>query len=1231
MNEFNVIECPLDFGTVKLIEASAGTGKTTAIQNLFIRLLIEGETPTNISQILVVTYTEAATAELIIRIRENLANAINASKSGEPPADDLLKKILEKANKTGSTEIIRLRLQAALANFDEASICTIHGFCARMLNEFAVESGESFATELVSDDSDLFRETAADFYRLLFFRTDEWLPGVVAAECKFTMESLQNFARLIMKNPECAIENGTEILPLQDVEYTLHSVFEEFMQYWDDNRDEIIAAFEDNSEIMKKAPCASLTNFIGRMQRDNIDRDLVVNTMNDLAKNDITDAKYAKKEWCTGNGSTPSVFEEISDIVSRFSDAFKIYVKSIKAEFIQYTRRPDTLAAKKRLMQVKTFDDLLINTRNALRNEIFAERIRQRFKVVMIDEFQDTDPVQYEIFNTVFNHHDTLMLMVGDPKQSIYAFRGADIYSYIDAGKNLADQSNIFTLTKNYRSCEKMLQGFNIIFGGKNPFVEEKIAYHAAVSGREIGRLLVESVDNFTAPLEIFPLVEDEDSNAQTVAKHSNFEFISRIVTLLRLAETVNASGQPMARFEVGGICHAVKPSDIAILTYSNREARLYCKKLAATGIPAVLQNSGNVFATPEAREIYHVMNGILNPGNNRLLFTALTTSILGLDAASINIIGNDEFSGDELEKYRKEFYDLRDLWQNKGFMPMFFSLQRGDKVIHRKESEQPALERHLTDISHLAELLHQMARSRQLSMDGLLNWLQERITGGEDDAAYEQRLESDDDAVKILTVHKSKGLQFPIVFCPSLWGWGFMPGKRKEEEFFFHRETNNGYKIFLELGTKNFAGSQLYYRREKLAEAVRLFYVAVTRAKYYCCIAHREQKKKRDNAIEYLTGNLVDSTISQYLLTGTPPLTVGAGVGIGSAWRQSDNIKFSEPAEYKKLERVKKETVLLPLDGRNFPRRVPHDFRIMSFSSMTAGEHENDFTPGGEETIAAGVATTPAVAALGDSQPLFADFPSGALSGDCIHSILEKFDFQQIYEPGWREHPEVRELIEKNLIQFGRVDGNAGSEHYTRSLEARRRQICAMLEQVLSTPLLPGIVLAKIPCRQRLAELEFYFSVPDKIQISRLEALLQEKFPSPMWQYRNPLGEETAKYGFMNGKIDLVFQERGKYWLADWKTNSLGMPYRNYNQTALKNSMISSFYLAQAAIYTVALDRFLTMRLPHYTPEKHLGGAFYLYTRGMNGESPETGVFHMPYDREMLERLKEIFPGGKA
>ena len=1277
MREFDLLSQPLLAGTVSLIEASAGTGKTTAIENLFIRLLLEGierdgeNIALEVKQILVVTFTEAATAELVDRVRRNIFRAIELldaklvidnvnylDKKPEEISDILIRLLvnfLTKDDESGGPDRRKMHyanhlLHVALSDFDEASISTIHGFCSRMLNEFAFESGVPFGAELIADDRLLIDEVAADYWRQHFYAPGSKLKCAAAEAGGLTPAELSLLARNILKAPEIKLSGEENIPDAACVYADLDTACEQLSDFFVSRKAEICGLLQNNQDIFKADFRRGFPDAFAALGAglENKDFASIVSAIDFFAPENFSENQQKRKVWKVTDGLMPPVIAELLKLCKEFKQAADDFCVAVKIGFVRYLRDSGTLKMKKRQLQVQSFDDLLSDMHCGLKTQpFFAARIRQRFKVALIDEFQDTDPVQYDIFRLIFQDKSTLMLMVGDPKQSIYAFRGADIYSYLHVAGGMNSECRT-TLNKNFRSSGRLLEAFNTVFGTENPFVEKDIVYLPAESGREPDRLVIDGEDIASSPLKLWMLEPGADLGQLPRKKAVDSlrkAVASKIAWMLTMAGEINPAGQPRARFEKvksAVECKPVKASDIAVLTDSNREARQMREALADAGVPAVLQNSGNIFATDEAAELYHVLRAAAEPGRDPLLRTALATAMFGFNGE--DIAGLDDPAGDsgepEIELWRRRFLDFNILWREKGFVQMFFRMLHEDAVhstrrlsIRENLLVLPLGERHLTDLLHLGELLHQASRGGALGLNGLIAWLHERILRPEDNEEHEQRLESDDDAVKIMTVHKSKGLQFPIVFCPFSWNRGFYykeyyANDRKEEnDFFFHLQDKNGsYKLLFESGYGDLPVNRIRYRREKLAESLRLLYVALTRAKQFCCVAWGSIKETEDSALMYLTRDWPDADIRSYFEQHGKELIPGQGEN-RSKWENNSAIKLEKP--FADTVRYESERKPLQLEAKQQSRPIPADWGIMSFSSLCAGIHTGKVqSPGWDDGSASPGPLEEAAAADNEPESPLADFPAGPVSGDCIHEIFEELDFTVISDAGWRMLPDVKKLISDKLQKFGRVD----SARFDDSLTERGLMIGDMLANVLNTPLTAGggtFRLAEVPRQKRVSEMEFFFQVADPVRLAELSKLLQRNFHPETAAGFEHTGGKAPRRGFMNGKIDLFFEHGGKYWIADWKTNWLGRKYSTYNHAALSSDMIANSYLMQAAIYVLAVDKFLKSRVRDYDYNRHFGGVFYLFVRGMDGKRPDQGVFTMRPELDFIRELAEIFPGG--
>ncbi|MCK5680765.1 UvrD-helicase domain-containing protein, partial [bacterium] len=552
--------------------------------------------------------------------------------------------------------------------------------------------------------------------------------------------------------------------------------------------------------------------------------------------------------------------------------------------------------------------------------DILRGLVAERFKVALVDEFQDTDPVQNSIFNTFFDRPEVLFYRIGDPKQSIYGFRGADIYAYLGAA--LADGQERATLDKNYRSTPQLLKAFNRIFSVPDPFLLDGIDYRKMVCGRplkEQERLLVDGSEG--AALHFWHLAGAGDRDLTAGA--ARYRLFSAVAN--SCAELLSLAQQPLLhgavakgwRAEIVGFADGSEPasrrplraSDIAILTATNKEAVQMWQACQKCKVPAVVAAAENLWQTSEAQEVFLFLKAQLEPENDLVLSSALATSLMGFGAqflAAVHDVGSEASPERiEYELWRQAFFAGRELWLKHGVMSLFAGFPDFSGASSNPDSgfdlrlnlaRTPRGERGLTNFYHLQEILHQEEHEQRLGPKALLNWFHEHLTGAVSDVdEYELRLESDADALQIMTVHKSKGLEFPVVFAPFLWSKSFLTSGGRQPLTIFHKSvadtcghgadsgcdsqsvnasSGSGVEFvrYLDLNPEIDEEHIHAARAESLAESLRLFYVALTRAKMRLYLAWPQLKNSGKTALMYLRKPpRTDSEKQQFIAHGGP------------------------------------------------------------------------------------------------------------------------------------------------------------------------------------------------------------------------------------------------------------------------------------------------------------------------------------------------------------------------
>ena len=1216
MQQLNPISIPLN--AVSLIEASAGTGKTYTMGSLYLRLLLQAGENTfpyalNVEQILVVTFTEMATEELKRKIRERIYDAkqkLTAYQQTQDSAvfgqDDFL---LELVATISDLPLAIQRLTLAEQNMDLAAIYTIHGFCRRMLMQYAFNSGVHFNLELSGEEDDLLLRLAQKIWRDHFYSQ----PYAVV---EFIQKNLVSPSNIVTKIKKFA---GSELKLPEKRPHFFEGTFEEFLSKIDDYFHDI----EDKEQKLKK-----LWKDKSQEIRDLIDAELQKAIPKDHKKiNPSSFRKDHKSKWFTlmnkwaeepeapqpdclkifrqseinkQAGSkceeflTHVVFEEIDEL-------YQWQVFFVKAPIFHFLKELNTQLAEYKLNHSeKSFYDLLRLLKEALchpNNTEFAQLIRYQYPFAMIDEFQDTDAVQYQIFSKVYVEPQRLepvtdngFIMIGDPKQAIYKFRGADIFTYFKA----ADEAqHRFNLGKNYRSHQDVVQCVNHLFDFREPppFLYEKIPF-----------LPVESKDDhpkFWLNGEVEPAVRfyvDETSVKENMAKACAIS----IQHWLQSAVENNAD----FRSDEKGVEKALKPESIAVLVRSRKEADLVKNELRRLGIASVfLSENSNVFDSKAAKDLLLILRACLNPFSERNILNAVATAIFAQTAADIQRIRLDE---NRWEYWVEKFIHYQRTWQKQGVLVMLHQLFLQEKIT---EKLYPTVDgkRLVTDLLHLAELLQEAATLNE-SEAALLRWFEKQIQGEDRQKEQQVRLESELQLVKIVTIHKSKGLEYDLVWLPFI---GYAPKFRPEHISTYYDQKRKA--VLWDIDGSH--GKEV--KQEDFAEQLRLLYVALTRAKYQLNIGVPKTFEKKWSALLYaLTQGEIQTNDSLSAYDSLPllkKLVHDAPEG---------SIQISETSALKALDAPMHSETQVPLNAATFTGHIEQNWTVTSFSAIETihqnkkyykeqlaaesavafepvfdGGKDYDFNEQATETMLESVSHESAYP-FGYS-PF--DFPHGIKIGTALHRFLEKYDFSQ---------PLSEDKVEK-LCQWLQLE-----ETWLPSLQQ-------WMKAILDTPLSaddPTLKLNNLSRQQCVKEMQFYLKLNRVFDVSAFNRALQKhhRLPSEALQF-------DAIKGMLRGFIDLVFCHNGKYYLVDYKSNFLGVEPQNYVGKSLEQAMLANHYDWQYLFYTLALHRYLQQRDANYHYETHFGGVFYCFLRGMNGENQD-GVFFDKPDYALIQALENLF-----
>ncbi|BFT30036.1 exodeoxyribonuclease V subunit beta [Alteromonas sp. D210916BOD_24] len=1232
-----------------LIEASAGTGKTFNITRLYLRLLLEKKL--TVKDILVMTFTKAATEEIKGRIAKTLREALQlwqqAKDSGDGLPSDSDPVYRHLFLHTDLNESIAL-LQAAQLELDDASVFTIHGFCQHVIGQLAFNSGFAMSLNLSTDTSDLYLQAAEDFIRkvsqneadfLLLAQSSWHVPERLLSEFYSTIRSPlapilldeaaieAAFNQTLLNNPDTHISCFDTLL--QNIEVNEGLLTEQLIKTpaHKKERPQELAALKAwlnecaNTQRYQEAPSLALAFLDGRRYARNTAG----------VKEVLSPIKALSKAIDSAAIERDAAFAQIP-VFTLINDAI---------HFIK-----DSVAKQKKQRGIIDFDDLICMLANEVvkPGNTLAHELRKKFPVALIDEFQDTDANQYAILDAVYpkaspsvalseenNEVSTLspssntaLLMIGDPKQAIYRFRGGDIFTYLKAGRQ-ADHR--WVMNTNWRSVEGMVKAYNRLFYGApvssntptdvfgfniHYFPVEFTAKAAAAKAPLIDSHSDRSAMNYVS------LRLDEKQDATTMRRDMSQWIAQEIYRLLN-----------EARFEgANQVTRGVRPQDIAILVKNRNEANIIKYVLKQQGLSCVyLSDRSNLFAAPEAQDVLRLLNGIWHANDNNKVASSLASPLWGYSAHDlVELLYHDNDSA--WDNAYEKVLSLRDMWLQKGCMSVLLHLMQS--------SYQPSgndVERALTNYQHLGEVLEKASITHQRP-EQLLDWLSKQIHQPDSDEELTLRLESDSQLIRLITQHGSKGLEYPIVFIPFATSYkdAARNGKSLSHIFTYYDEAKH--QLQLQLGQTQQAVSRV--RDEAEAEDMRLMYVAVTRAAHRCYMGimpldgneksalaralglNQQEQNDWQSILEQITGE--EEAHSSHICADEYHQTYA-----GFQHEQHDGELFAlqftgTASEQWRLYSFSALSRLTAVAPDNTPNATRAD--IESVAVMQTIRDEEVYSENGNVEAATVLVSQPA-----DSLPLESiDAPDasalrfglakGASAGNLLHDLLEHNDF---CDPQWEDSG--KELV----ARFGLEASSAPA-------------LYAWLDEVLQTSLYPTMTLSlnQVSEKHTLREAQFYFPMNDS-QWEPLKDLLTAH-RRRVAQGLNVQPIEVPHLmtprlaGMMHGFIDLIFEHDGKYFVADYKSTWLGDALDVYLPAALMLNNQHHLYDLQYLIYSLALHRYLKNAIADYNCEEHFGGVYYLYLRGMHPQNRSgEGVFFTDITHQELSRLDHIFEHGTS
>lgn len=1176
-----------------VIEAGAGTGKTYTIVGLYVRLIIEKEL--SVDRILVMTFTKKATSELRGRILDRLRDCRRALQGQNHETDPFLKDLAERVT-DDSREPVLERINAAIRDFDESRIFTIHGFCQRLLSEEPILTGMPFDMDVAATD-DLLLRAAEDFWRNFMHQHSS------SAEGRFIINQLRDIA----KTPEELV--GKKLGDL----FSIHQPkpegsglenAEERIEDLLDLKKEMAEVWDDSSELLKQQiDDSGLSGYTGRNLNSRFRKmsEFLSDDQASLIPGEIH-TKWFHPDYLFDEDNLTKKPTSAIPPNHRFYDLCARYVD--EADGIEFVQNEVALRAWKDIRKRRaelaaessalTFDDLLLKVKDSLEyedtGEELAQILREQYPYALVDEFQDTDSVQYSILSSVYRpeNKNTGLLMIGDPKQAIYGFRGADIYTYFRAKED--HKPDLYSLRNNYRSSRTLIIGINRLFESdmKSRFLDDRISFFPSESGNS------DAVDHYLKggkyPVPLSISMASGIFSSKGNAKDAVFrELVRQIVDLLNGVDSEIKDSETKRM-------RAVEARDIAILVNGRDEGSVISRMLKMAGVDTVISSRDSVFDTFEAKRLLLLMEALLDPHDQSRLNGALLSGLFGTDLAEILRIQQDE---ELLEEFLPEILDLMEVWSRKGFLPLFrkalYRDGRLDQLAGLSDSE-----RILTNLNQLAEILSRAEKESNLEPHALVSWFRREMGRSADDEERTLLLESDRNLVTISTIHSSKGLEYPIVFCPTLW---IGRDQKPKKIFSYHSEESEEPVVNIDFsGSEESEVAAEMALWEQLQEEVRKAYVALTRAKYDCRIfwATHNQSHLSGLGAALTERNLLQSNLSGKLKEGED---------LDDSYYQDcfkqlaesspDEITFrmiSGDDENREVKLILPETELPAVVPYNGPMQPKINRRVFSFSSLAS--HKSDPSEPDHDEISEQFADQfdPVADHSMGIKSIFL-FPRGATAGTAIHKLFEdeRVDFTTMATD------DLSAVAEDILEEYG------FNTEWSPTLQQMMKDVALAA--------IPGFAMKDIPKADRLREMEFHFPVSEP-EYDKLQQIIGG---GNLQGVSSNMGRH-----YLTGFIDLVVRVNGVYYILDYKSNHLGDTPQSYQREHLKRSVEDAGYNLQYHLYTVALTGMLSRRLPDFDYDKHFGGVAYLYIRGMKAGS-DNGIWFDRPEQSTISKLQSI------
>ena len=1207
----------MQFSGLHWIEASAGTGKTYTLSSLMVRILLEKYLP---NQVIATTFTRKAAAELKTRVRARL---IETQKYFEgcrelteqqvlALADQVTDPLFQVLLKTFSTQIGYAceRIKLVIDQLDELFVGTLDSFSQKLLREFAFESGKiEYAT--ITDDAKQYS------YQLIHDVLREWIQLQPQHTIDYLLlnkklKSQDAYVSVVENSLNFASAHFQAVLPpVMDLEAFNQEIdtvlaidlkqLESLSEYYlpEGQYIKILAKKWREQAKMQQFFLQELPEFFDALKLQGAYALFAAQYANSLKLiTELTTKKPLNK--CPEDVLKTFQQHQVIVVLKRFIEALAKLQLDLD-QLDSYLKYHLAIEVKKRLPQVlqqkgeTTFAQQIRTLAESLQGEQgqrFASYVHARYPLILVDEFQDTNQDQDDMLAQIWRHSKRVdqgcMIMVGDRKQAIYGFRGGDMLTFLKAHQDVfGKDGHAYHLIHNHRSVQPLVEVVDALFQRQKDFGEQ-VTYTPVQAGSRPHPALIDQHETNPSPLRWIQL-EDKDTEAEQVAWH--------------IRQLLNQSIQGQLSFD-NNPAHALDESDIAVLSKNHDSLDKVQSVLEYLGIAFNRPSKKSVFESQVARDVGAVLSAIMHPFDEAKIKRALLSRLLGFNLQKLIQL---EMQPNGLSRYIEIFDQIREVWLNQGFLTAWqLCLNHFQVWTLLVEKQSKDNERAVVNLRHLTETLSQHSETYQ-GAQNLYHWYLKQLTAPMQREWEMERKLSNDAGIQLMTIHQSKGLEFKIVFLLGADKSVIEINKTLNfsKEARIHPQTGKveEHRV-VAIHDKNSLDEAAIAQHEErnLAEHRRLWYVALTRASHRVYAMLSDTKGTSTTGLAFWRGHGANAfehsySVNQPLLTEKPP-----------------KLKSN-------LAMVKAELHAEPFPSQRFYPRAKTSFSYLA-QHLTRKQIQDALAViDTEQSSAEDEVHLPMIEIEVDHEPIAwikANFPMGTLAGNFLHEIFEHIDFQDSAHWGL----ELKRRFKNDYVILWRELLEKVAKSFPQASDPENLLIDLMvmwLTEILSTPILNQFKLNQLSSDQYLAEFPFYLALSDRIlAIPRIHQLFQE-YGIVMPEFKDA---HSARY--LKGEIDLVFFDGQRYHIADYKSNFLGLNQQSYQAIAIQDSMSHASYWLQAGLYLVALHRYLKIQLHDYQIERDLGGATYLYLRGMNGQA-EQGYMYWKPENEFILRLDAI------